>query len=78
MEKEKLNILSKEILGASIAVHKEMGPGLLESVYQQCLVRELSLRELMINTMVPISLTYKGYPLIKIMLLIFWLKMKLF
>jgi GxxExxY protein len=65
MGKDRLNSISKEILGASIAVHKEMGPGLLESVYQQCLVRELSLRELIVNTMVPISLTYKGYPLNK-------------
>lgn len=65
MNKEVLNILSKEILDASIAVHREMGPGLLESVYQQCLVKELSLRDIKLNTMVSIPLQYKGYLLNK-------------
>jgi GxxExxY protein len=44
MEKEKLNSLSKEILNAAIAVHKEMGSGLLESVYELCLLKELQMR----------------------------------
>ncbi len=65
MNKEVLNSLSKDILDASIAVHKEMGPGLLESVYQQCLVKELSLRSIKLNTMVAIPLQYKGYSLNK-------------
>ncbi len=46
-------------------VHKEMGPGLLESVYQKCMVRELRLREIQIETMVMIPLIYKGYILDK-------------
>lgn len=65
MNKEILNALSKEILIASIDVHKEMGPGLLESVYQQCLVKELSLRNIKLSTIVPIPLQYKGYTLNK-------------
>lgn len=65
MNKEILNTLSKEILIASIDVHKEMGPGLLESVYQQCLVKELSLRDIKTKNMVPIPLQYKGYTLNK-------------
>jgi len=65
MNKEILNALSKEILIASIDVHKEMGPGLLESVYQQCLAKELSLRSIKLSTMVPIPLQYKGYILNK-------------
>lgn len=65
MNKEILNSLSKEILDASIVVHREMGPGLLESVYQQCLVKELSLRGITLSTMVPIPLKYKGYILNK-------------
>jgi len=65
MNKDDLNALSKEILDAAIAVHREMGPGLLESVYQQCLVKELSLRDIKLNTMVSIPLEYKGYLLNK-------------
>lgn len=65
MNTEQLNQYSKEILEGSIAVHREMGPGLLEGVYQQCLVKELSLRGLRIETMVPISLQYKGHYLNK-------------
>ena len=52
-------------LDASIAVHKVMGPGLLESVYQQCLAKELSLRSVNFSELVPIPLNYKGYVLNK-------------
>jgi len=38
MNREEHNRLSKEILDAAITVHKEMGPGLLESVYEYCLI----------------------------------------
>ncbi len=65
MKKEILNSLSKKILVASIDVHKEMGPGLLESVYQQCLTKELSLRNIKTKNMIPIPLQYKGYTLNK-------------
>ena len=61
MTQDKLNEFSKEILDGCIAVHKEMGPGLLEGVYQQCLVKELSLRGFNVKTMVPIPLQYKGH-----------------
>lgn len=37
--------LTHEIIGAAIAVHKELGPGLLENVYEECLCQELSLEE---------------------------------
>lgn len=65
MEKEHLNQISKQILDASITVHKEMGPGLLEAVYQQCLVKELQLRGVKVNAMVPVQLQYKGHLLNK-------------
>jgi GxxExxY protein len=65
MEKERFNALSKEILDSSIAVHKEMGPGLLEAVYQHCLVKELRMRNIKVDTMVPVPLVYKGYLLNK-------------
>jgi GxxExxY protein len=65
MEKEKLNHLSKEILAAAIAVHKEMGPGLLESVYELCLLKELQLRGINAENQVLIPLFYKGEQLNK-------------
>ena len=65
MEQETFNQYSKEILSAAITVHKEMGPGLLEAVYQQCLRKEFSLRNIEVRSMVPIPLIYKGYPLNK-------------
>jgi hypothetical protein len=46
MEKLRYNNLSKVILDASIFVHKEVGPGLLESVYELCLAKELNLQTL--------------------------------
>ncbi|RLD85541.1 MAG: GxxExxY protein, partial [Bacteroidetes bacterium] len=36
MNKEKLNAIARQIVDASVSVHKEMGPGLLESVYEYC------------------------------------------
>lgn len=54
------NTLSREIIGAAIEVHRCLGPGLLESVYQQCLVRELELQGLVVISEVPISAKYKG------------------
>jgi GxxExxY protein len=44
MNREELNRLSAKILDSAIAVHKEMGPGLLESVYELCLLKEFELR----------------------------------
>ena len=65
MEKERYNELSGFVLNAALAVHKEMGPGLLETVYQQCMVKELDLKNIQISTMVEIPLVYKGYTLNK-------------
>jgi GxxExxY protein len=61
--REELNKLTGEILDASIAVHKAMGPGQLESVYQKCLVKELQLRGFKVDSLVPVALVYKGYSL---------------
>ena len=54
------NALSHEILGAAIDVHKELGPGLLESVYEEGLVIELYSRGLSVARQNEIVLTYKG------------------
>jgi GxxExxY protein len=65
MNREKLNLLSKVIFDAAITVHKEMEPGLLESVYELCLVKELQLRGFLAGNQVPIPLLYKGEELNK-------------
>jgi GxxExxY protein len=65
LSREALNQLSKIILEAAIAVHREMGPGLLETVYQHCMIKELRDRNLSVNSMIPVPLNYKGVPLDK-------------
>lgn len=65
MNNEELNIISKEILDSSIQVHKEMGPGLLESIYELCLINELQTRNLDIQSQISIPLFYKGVELSK-------------
>lgn len=51
--------LSNQILGAAIEVHKYMGPGLLESVYEECLSHELTLRNIPFECQKPVHLHYK-------------------
>ena len=52
--------LSNTIIGAAIEVHKELGPGLLESVYEDCLKVELESRGLKAETQIDLPLIYKG------------------
>lgn len=52
--------LTHEIIGAAIEVHRLLGPGLLESVYQYCLAREFSLRNIPFEQEKPIPVKYKG------------------
>ncbi len=59
MTKERLNELGGIILDAAITVHKELGPGLLESAYRLALKRELELRNLYVRMHVPVDLIYK-------------------
>ncbi|MDF2438050.1 MAG: hypothetical protein K0Q95_2426 [Bacteroidota bacterium] len=65
MEREKLECLAKEIVDACVAVHKEMGPGLLESVYEICLMKEFELRGIKARNQVVIPLMYKSFQLSK-------------
>ena len=51
--------LSKEIIGAAIDVHKFLGPGLLESAYEECLCYELNNKELKFERQKPIPVVYK-------------------
>jgi GxxExxY protein len=55
-----LNQLSHEIIGAAIEVHRTLGPGLLESSYQECLCRELLVRGVPFEREKPLPLEYKG------------------
>lgn len=52
--------LTKEIIGAAIDVHRTLGPGLLESVYEQALCHELSLRSIPFKQQVELPISYKG------------------
>ncbi len=65
LDRDKLNELSKEIFEAALSVHREMGSGLLESVYQECLLKELKLRDINSQQMVMIPLIYRGIELNK-------------
>jgi GxxExxY protein len=60
MNKMDLNELSSKIIKAAINVHKELGPGLLESVYQKCMVIELRLMGLEAEFEIPLPVNYKG------------------
>jgi GxxExxY protein len=51
--------LTKEIIGAAIEVHRELGPGLLESAYEACLCYELKLRGIDVECQVPLPVQYK-------------------
>ena len=55
-----LNGISKKIIGCAIEVHKELGAGLLESVYETCLILELEKQGLHVESQVDIPLYYKG------------------
>jgi GxxExxY protein len=58
-----LEDLTQEIIGAVIEVHKALGPGLLESAYEVCLCRELTIRGLRFECQVPMPVEYKGVKL---------------
>ena len=52
--------LTDDIIGAAIEVHRHLGPGLLESTYEECLCRELHLRDIAFQRQVTLPLNYKG------------------
>lgn len=54
------NDISGKIIGAAIEVHKKLGPGLLESAYEECLCCEMQLSGIEFKRQVPLSLNYKG------------------
>jgi GxxExxY protein len=58
--KERINKLTEVIIGAAIEVHKELGPGLLESAYQACLLFELMQRGLKVEKEKELPVIYRG------------------
>ncbi len=58
---QRANFCSSEVIGAAIEVHRDKGPGLLESIYLKCLSRELSLRNIPSVRELIVPVTYKGY-----------------
>ncbi|MEA3405634.1 MAG: GxxExxY protein [Pseudomonadota bacterium] len=55
--------LSNQVIGLAIEVHKNLGPGLLESVYEQCLSYELQLNNINHQCQVELPIIYKGHQL---------------
>jgi GxxExxY protein len=55
------DIYSREIIGAAIEVHRQLGPGLLESTYEGCLAHEFNLRGLPFERQKELPVLYKGY-----------------
>jgi GxxExxY protein len=58
-----INQLSSKIIGAAIQVHKAIGPGLLESAYEECICHELSSQSSSIERQKPLAINYKGIKL---------------
>lgn len=58
-----LNEISGRVIGAAITVHRELGPGLLESAYESCLAYELRQRGLTVEEQIPVPVVYKGIKL---------------
>ncbi len=58
-----INELTREVIGAAIEIHKILGPGLLESAYEECLCREFELRKLPYERQKELPIEYKGVKL---------------
>lgn len=58
-----MNDITEVVIGAAIEVHRVLGPGLLESAYEQCMCRELQLRETPFRKQVDLPVEYKGMKL---------------
>lgn len=58
---ERASGLTESIIGAAIEVHRDKGPGLIESVYEWCLMKELELRGLSFTSQKIVVIEYKGF-----------------
>jgi len=61
--KKEVDALSYKIIGCAIEVHKNLGPGLLESVYEKCLIQELKLNGMKVDFQQRVPIEYKGVSL---------------
>ena len=62
-ETQRLNLITEQVIGCSIDVHRFLGPGLLESAYEECLCYELSQHGIEFLRQVPLPVVYKGIKL---------------
>jgi len=60
MKGREFSDLSNKVIGCVIEVHKTLGPGLLESTYQQCLAHELGINQIEFRIEYPLPVKYKG------------------
>lgn len=58
---QKADRASREVIGAAIEVHRHKGPGLIESIYERCMLRELELRSIPCITQKIVRIEYKGF-----------------
>jgi GxxExxY protein len=58
---QRANDLSRQVIGAAIEVHRLKGPGLIESIYEKCLMRELFLQNIPATQQLIVPIEYKGY-----------------
>ena len=58
-----INLLTEQTIGEAIEVHRNLGPGLLESAYEECLAHELGLRGVAYERQRPLPIRYKGVKL---------------
>ena len=63
-----LDRCAHEVIGAAIEVHRHLGPGFLEAVYEEAMMVELALRGVTVRRQVPIALAYKGRSLPRVQL----------
>jgi GxxExxY protein len=62
----KFSALSNQVIGCAIELHRELGPGLLESTYEQCLAHELRLNEIEFKCQHPLPVMFRDKPRLRI------------
>jgi GxxExxY protein len=63
IKRHEFDSLSNRVIGCALQVHRNLGPGLLESAYEQCMAHELSLADIAFKTQWPLPVEYKGLKL---------------